>query len=182
LELRDQNIPQYLGALDQLAYELVQNVNSIHSTAYDLDGNPGNDFFSSLTGVNGAARAIALDAGLAGDSRKIAVSYEINGMGNGAAIALGNLMNAHVFTGGSILEQYRGFIYTLGSDTANANQGMRQHEALLSQLENRRQEVSGVSIDEEAVKILQFQRSFEASARVVQAVDELLQADADARS
>jgi len=175
LELRDQNIPQYRGALDQLAYELVQNVNSIHSAAYDLDGNTGNDFFASLTGVNGAAQSISLDAGVSADPRKIAVSTETNGMGNGAAIALGNLMNAPVSTGGSILDQYRGFIYTLGSDTASADQGMKQHEALLNQLENRRQEVSGVSIDEETVKILQFQRSFEASARVVKAVDELLQ-------
>jgi flagellar hook-associated protein 1 FlgK len=75
----------------------------------------------------------------------------------------------------AIVEQYRGFIYTLGSDTANADLGMRQHEALVNQLENRRQEVSGVSIDEETVKIIQFQRAFEASARVVRAVDELLQ-------
>jgi flagellar hook-associated protein 1 FlgK len=80
-----------------------------------------------------------------------------------------------VFSGGSVIEQYRGFIYTLGSDTANADLGMRQHEALLAQLENRRQQVSGVSIDEETIQILQFQRSFEASARVVKVVDELLQ-------
>ena len=175
LDLRDQNIPQYLGALDQLAFELVQNVNSIHVAGYDLNGNSGNNFFAPLTGVAGAAQAIALDPGVAGDPKKIAASDVANGTGNGNALALGNLQNASVFSGGSIIEQYRSFIYNLGSDTANADLGEKQHQALLTQLENRRQQVSGVSIDEETIKILQFQRSFEASARVVKAVDELLQ-------
>jgi flagellar hook-associated protein 1 len=175
LDLRDQNIPQYLAALDQLAFELVQEVNSVHAAGYDLYGNTGNNFFTPLTGVAGSALAISVDAAIDADPRTIAASDVANGTGNGTAMALANLQNASVFTGGSVIEQYRSFVYTLGSDTANANVSMRQHEALLTQLENRRQQVSGVSIDEETVKILQFQRSFEASARVVKAVDELLQ-------
>ncbi len=175
LELRDQNIPQYLTALDQLAFELAQNVNSIHAAGYDQYGTSGNNFFAPLTAVAGAAQALTLDPGVVGDPKKIAASDVVNGTGNGNALALGNLQNAAVFSGGSIIEQYRGFIYDLGSDTANADLGARQHQALMTQLENRRQQVSGVSIDEETVKILQFQRSFEASARVVKAVDELLQ-------
>jgi flagellar hook-associated protein 1 FlgK len=175
LELRDDNIPQYSGVLDQLAYEIAEQVNSIHAAGYDLDGNTGINFFTPLTALDGAARSISVDSVITGDSRKIAASDNSSGSGNSTAIALGNLLNADVFSGGTIVEQYRGFIYSLGSDTANASLGMRQHEALLHQLENRRQEVSGVSIDEETVKILQFQRAFEASARVVRAVDELLQ-------
>jgi len=46
---------------------------------------------------------------------------------------------------------------------------------LLAQLQNRRQAISGVSIDEESIQIMQFQRSYEASARMLKAVDELLQ-------
>jgi flagellar hook-associated protein 1 FlgK len=175
LELRDHTIPGYLNSLDTLAYELVQHVNSIHSAGYDLAGHTGNRFFADQPFIAGAAGRIALDAGVAGNYREIAASDDPSGTGNGTAIALGNLLNSQVFTGGSVVEQYRSFIYSVGSDTANADLSMRQHEALLNQLENRRQEVSGVSIDEEAVKILQFQRSFEASARVVKAVDELLQ-------
>jgi flagellar hook-associated protein 1 FlgK len=175
LELRDENVPEYMDTLDALAYGLFEQVNLVHSAGYDLHGHTGTPFFASLAGAEGAARSISLDAGVAGDPRVIAASDDPNGTANGTAIALGNLLNAPVFSGGSIVEQYRGFIYSLGSDTGNADLGMRQHAALLNQLENRRQEVSGVSIDEETVKILQFQRSFEASARVVRAVDELLQ-------
>jgi flagellar hook-associated protein 1 FlgK len=175
LELRDDSIPQYNGVLDRLAYEIAEQVNSVHAAGYDLDGNTGISFFAPLTGVDGAARSIAVDSVITGDPRKIAASDSSSDGGNSTAIALGNLLNAAVFSGGTIVEQYRGFIYSLGSDTGNAALGMRQHEALLNQLENRRQEVSGVSIDEETVKILQFQRAFEASARVVRAVDELLQ-------
>jgi flagellar hook-associated protein 1 FlgK len=175
LELRDDNIPQYNRVLDQLAYEIAEQVNSIHAAGYDLDGNTGINFFTTMTSLDGAARSIAVDPGITGNSRRIAASDVSSDSGNSTAIELGNLLNSPVFTGGTIVEQYRGFIYTLGSDTANADLGMRQHEALVNQLENRRQEVSGVSIDEETVKIIQFQRAFEASARVVRAVDELLQ-------
>jgi flagellar hook-associated protein 1 FlgK len=50
-----------------------------------------------------------------------------------------------------------------------------EHQSLIVQLQNRKQATSGVSIDEEAVQILQFQRAYEASARLIKTVDELLQ-------
>jgi flagellar hook-associated protein 1 FlgK len=175
IELRDSKIPQYMNALDQLAYGLVQQVNSVHSGGYDLYGNTGNRFFAPEPFIAGAAGSLSLVGGVAADYREIAASDDSGGKGNGTAIAIGNLLNAPVFSGASIVEQYRSFVYGVGSDTANADLDAQQHDALLTQLENRRQEVSGVSIDEETVKILQFQRSFEASARVVKAVDDLLQ-------
>jgi flagellar hook-associated protein 1 FlgK len=46
---------------------------------------------------------------------------------------------------------------------------------MLTQLENLRSSISGVSINEETTNILQFQRAFQASARIISVVDELLQ-------
>jgi len=54
-----------------------------------------------------------------------------------------------------------------------------QQTEILTQLENRRQSVSGVSIDEETLQISQFQRAYEASTQLVQVVDELLQVTLD---
>jgi flagellar hook-associated protein 1 FlgK len=42
------------------------------------------------------------------------------------------------------------------------------------QLENQRQQLSGVNIDEEAVNMIEFQHSFQASARFISVIDELL--------
>jgi flagellar hook-associated protein 1 FlgK len=174
-DLRDNNVPAYLAELDQLAYVLTQQVNALHTTAYGLDGSTNNNFFTPIAAVAGAAQAMAVDAGILADAQKIAASRQPNGTGNEAAVELGNLINQSIFASGTVVDHYRNLAYAVGSDTANADLARRQHEGLLNQLENRRQEVSGVSIDEETLMLLRFQRAFEASARVVKAVDELLE-------
>jgi flagellar hook-associated protein 1 FlgK len=166
LDMRDTYVPKYVSALDQLAYEIQGHVNTIHSAGYDLDGNTNINFFAPLASATGASRLIALDPAVAGDSRKIAGT---------AAMQLGNLLHDPVFTGGSLSDQYGTLIYTVGSDVASAKSSMNEHDQLLAQLQNRRQAISGVSIDEESIQILQFQRSYQASARMLKAVDELLQ-------
>jgi flagellar hook-associated protein 1 FlgK len=173
--LRDQYTSSYLNSLDQLAYEIIQEVNAVHSTAYDLDGTTGTNFFAPLGGASGASRSMQLSAVVSANPRRIAAAQQPAGLDNNGALAIGNLLHSAVFTGGSVTDQYRSLVFNVGSDALNAETGLREHEALASQLENRRQALSGVSIDEETVQILQFQRSYEASARLVSAVDELLQ-------
>ena len=175
LQLRDQTIPSYIGQLDQLAYEITQQVNSIHSAASDLDGNSGNKFFTPLTSASGAATSIALSSAVAGSTRKIAASEDGTAGDNSAAIEIGNLLTAPVFTGGSITNQYGSLVYNIGNDTANAQASVQEHDALLTQLKNRQQSLSGVSIDEEAAQVLQCQRSFQASAQMISAVNQMMQ-------
>ena len=72
-------------------------------------------------------------------------------------------------------DQYRSLVFEVGNDTSNAEVSLREHDALAQQIELRRQSMSGVSIDEEAVQMLQFQRAYQASARLLRTVDELSQ-------
>jgi flagellar hook-associated protein 1 FlgK len=174
IELRDTYIPKYAAALDDIAYQMAQQVNSIHSAAYGLDGNTGVNFFTPVS-LTGAASNITLSTDVAGNARMIAASNDPTGNDNGAAIAIGQLLRAPVFAGGaSITDQYGSLVFSVGTDVANANFGVDEHQALITQLQNRRQSVSGVSIDEEAAQILQFQRAFQASAHLVQTIDKLL--------
>lgn len=175
LETRDTYVPKYLAALDQLAYEISQQVNSIHSTAYDLDGNTGINFFASLSSATGAAEALRLSTEVANSARSIAASRLPAGNDNGAATSIGNLLNAPVFSGGTVMDQYGAMVFAIGSDLAMENANVDQQTALLTQLENRRQSISGVSIDEETLQITQFQRAYEASAQMIRMVDELMQ-------
>ncbi|HYR42272.1 MAG TPA: flagellar hook-associated protein FlgK [Terriglobia bacterium] len=177
LQLRDQNIPAYLNQLDQLANAVTQQVNTIHSAAYSLDGNTGINFFAPLGTASGAARAIALSSDVATSTRNIAASQNSTAAGdNAAAIAIGNLLHAPVFSGGgSVTDQYGALVFNIGNDAANAKAGFQEHDALATQLHNRMQSTSGVSVDEETVQILQFQRAFQASAKVISTVDQLLQ-------
>jgi flagellar hook-associated protein 1 FlgK len=166
LQLRDQMIPGYLNQLDQLAYQITQQVNGIHSGAYTLDGNTGINFFAPLSSASGAANAIALSSDVASSTRNIAASQDGTGGDNSAAIAIGNL---------SVTDQYGALVYNVGKDAANAQTGFHEHDALVTQLTNRQQSLSGVSIDEETTNILQFQRSFQASAKLIATVDSMMQ-------
>ncbi len=48
-------------------------------------------------------------------------------------------------------------------------------EAFVNDYESRRQEVSGVNLDEEVSSLVQFQRAFEASARIITVADSMLE-------
>jgi len=166
VDIRDTYAPKYLGALDTLAYEITTRVNSIHASGLDLDGNTNINFFTPLASVTDASRLIALNPAIDGDSRKIAGTV---------AMQLGNLLHDPVFTGGSVTDQYGTLVYNVGADVATAQSNLDEHDQLMAQLQNRRQSMSGVSIDEESIQILQFQRAYQASARLLKTVDDLLQ-------
>lgn len=174
IQVRDQMVPSYLNQLDQLAYQVTQQVNSVHSTAYDLNGNTGINFFTPLTSASGAASSIALSSNVAASTSAIAASRDGTSGDNAAAITIGNLLNAPVSTGNSVTDQYSSLVYNIGNDTANAQASYQEHNALVTQLQNMQQSVSGVSIDEETADILQFQRSFQASAQVISVVNQLM--------
>jgi len=173
--IRDQSIPQYQQALDQIAYDLANQVNAVHAASYDPDGNTGVNFFAPIAATAGAALNLQLNSVIANDPRTIAASNQPSGVGNEAAIALGNLVNALNPPRGTVVEQYRSLVFQIGSETASARIESSQHASMLTQLENMRSSISGVSINEETTNILQFQRAFQASARIVSVVDELLQ-------
>jgi len=175
LEIRDQYIPKYSGALDQLAFDITQKVNSIHSTGYNLAGNNNVNFFAPLSSATDAARQISLSTEVTADPKNIAASSLATGNDNGVALALGDLLHSAVFSGGTVTDQYGSLVFNVGSDLADVQSSQNSHQALLTQMQNRRQSLSGVSIDEEAMQVLQFQRSYEASARLIKVVDELLQ-------
>ena len=174
-EVRDTFVPRYLTKLDQLAYEITQQVNVIHSVSYDRSGNTGVNFFDPLATSADAARQIKVSSAISADLTKIASAKLVAGTDNDAATDIGSLLHKQVFTGGSVVDQYRSLVFTVGNDTTNASGKLEQSAALLHQLQNQRDSVSGVSTDEEAMKIMQFQRAYQASASLIAIVDELLQ-------
>jgi len=70
---------------------------------------------------------------------------------------------------------YSGLVSNVGTMSRGTSDGLKFDENLLSELNNRRESVSGVSLDEEAANLIRFQRSFEAGAKMIKVTDELLQ-------
>jgi len=83
---------------------------------------------------------------------------------------------AKLLSGGTatLADFYAATVGVVGSRTAaTANQAESQ-DLVAKTIDNQRQQVSGVSIDEEMTGMIQFQRAFEASSKIIQVVDDLL--------
>ncbi|MBF7096335.1 flagellar hook-associated protein FlgK [Alkalibacter mobilis] len=77
--------------------------------------------------------------------------------------------------GGVTVEgSFRDVVIKVGISTEHAANMVDNQEALMAQLNNRRESVSGVSIDEEVTNLIKFQRSFEANSRVISTISEML--------
>ncbi len=72
-------------------------------------------------------------------------------------------------------DYYRNIVTSIGTLASNANDANNFDLNLLREIENSREGVSGVSLDEEAVNIIRYQRGFEAAAKMITVADELLQ-------
>jgi flagellar hook-associated protein 1 FlgK len=77
--------------------------------------------------------------------------------------------------GATLSSYYGGLVSTIGSMSRAASDSLTFDDNLLSELNTKRESLSGVSLDEEAANLIRFQRSFQAGAKMIQITDELLQ-------
>ena len=81
-----------------------------------------------------------------------------------------------VFGNGSstLNDHYNSLVGKIGIEAQRANSARDSQADVLGQLKNLRESVSGVSMDEEMTKMIEFQKSFDASARLVRTADEMM--------
>lgn len=175
LAVRDQAIPGYRTALDQIAYDVATAVNAVHATGFDLNGTPGDALFVPPAGVAGAASALQVDAALVADPSRLAAAG-INAPGdNAVARQLADLRDAPISGGRPAAAAWTGLVYRVGSDVHQATRERDSRREIVHQIELLRDSVSGVSVDEEAAMMMRFQRAYEANARFFTVIDEVLQ-------
>ena len=69
---------------------------------------------------------------------------------------------------------YNNIVQKLGNETKEVIRNESNQSKLLGEIDNLRLNVSGVSLDEEMVNLIQFQHSYNASAKVISTIDSLL--------
>jgi flagellar hook-associated protein 1 FlgK len=174
---RDVNIPSYRSQLDTLAYEVVNQVNTLHDAGFTLGGVDAPPFFQPLGAPAGAAQLIALDPTVAANANLIAAGSVAATPGdNGTARALATLRDARVLSGGSatFTSFYTDLVYDVGEDRSVAMSEGNVRAEVVAQIDNLRDSVSGVSLDEEAASMMRFQRAYEANARFFTTVNQTL--------
>ena len=187
LRVRDDLLPAAIRSLDTIAYNLVASVNTVHNAGTGLDGSVG-DFFAALPQVEDAARDIAIDPNVLADTDSIAAGSTSAAGDNRNAVALAALRDAAapLFVPGdppgpatgpsrSVLAHTASVVADVGQQAATL-QATRDRDLRVSEvLENRRDEISGVSLDEEVTALVQLEAAYQANARVMQTVDRLLE-------
>ncbi len=176
-EARDVDIAGMQTSLDQMAYDFATAANAVHGAGFGLDGVSGRPLFAPPGGVAGAARALVVDPGVAGQPNKLAASSTASGLpgGNGNALALAGLAGQPMGAGGTPVERFGTFTAMLGTAQTSASGAMEMRESTLGMAEAMREQSAGVSIDEEMVDLARYQRAFEATMRVLQVADQLLE-------
>ncbi|MFQ5416759.1 MAG: flagellar hook-associated protein FlgK [Myxococcota bacterium] len=187
LRARDTLLPAAIRSLDVLAYNLVTSVNAVQTAGVALDGSSG-DFFVPLGAVEDAARDVALDPAIAANPDKIAAGLTPEPGDNRNALALAALRDtasALALPGDppgppsgpsrTLLEHAAAVVADIGHQVNGLSAAVDQHDRVLEVLEGRRDQVSGVSLDEEMSNLVRLQAAFQANARVLSVVDRLLQ-------
>jgi flagellar hook-associated protein 1 len=152
-------IASFQADLAAVAQSLATSVNGIYNAA------TGTDFFTYGTGADGlpqislnepAVNVTTLAAGTGGPAD------------NSVALAVSRLQ------GGDADSRYKQLVTRMGNAVATAGRQQANAQVLTDNVKDRRDSVSGVSLDEEMTNIIRFQRAYQASARAMSTTDEML--------
>jgi len=173
--------PEMLSNLDKMANEFAIAFNTQHKKGFDMSGKEGLDFFT-VDGANG----ITVNKDILIDPNKIAVSSKNDVTGDGSnALALGDIITkplkstteggeGPLGTNVSVKSFYQQLIGKLAVDNQEARRMAENSGIQQLKVQNDRLSVSAVSLDEEMTNLLKFQHAYNASARSMTAMDELL--------
>ncbi|MEM9070791.1 MAG: flagellar hook-associated protein FlgK [Myxococcota bacterium] len=175
LEARDGALAATAAELDQLAFDVATAYNAEHSAGFGLDGVGGRNLFGAPAAVDGAALNFSV-ALTNRDEVAAAADPTLLPGDNRAALALTNLANEPIALGGTVgaVESYATLVGNAATALQQATLRNDAASASVDQVEALRQSVSGVSVDEAMVDLMQFQRGFQASLQVIQTADEML--------
>jgi len=132
---------------------------------------PGDTFLLSTT--RDAAKNLAVDPALLTDPRQIAAAQTPPPGDNVNALALAQLQDAQVIDGSTFAASYQTLVVSVGAESQQASQLADQQHTALNGLENRRESLSGVSLDEEQVNLIRFQQAYNAAAQFIHIADQL---------
>ncbi len=177
-------IPFYEKKLSYFAETFADKFNEQHKKGYDLNGEKGLDFFVYEKGL-GASNTIRINEEILKDVNKIAASSTKDGEGNidienneniKALIDLRNDKN--FFKGlkgtGTADDYLKSMLSSLGVDGRQSGRFLETQKLLQKNLQERRQSVSGVSVNEEVSDIIKYQKVYTASAKVINTLDTLM--------
>jgi flagellar hook-associated protein 1 FlgK len=178
LEVRDRVIEGLLANMDDMAYQLANKVNAVHRQGYNRFNEKGLDLFVIESGsAFNAASSLSLNKSISAEVGRIATAAIPDSPGdNRVANVIAQLQFKEFMGDGdsTVDEFYNGLVGKVGVTAEQSNIRRDSQKNIVSQLKNLRESISGVSLDEETTKMIEFQKAFDASAKLITTADELL--------
>lgn len=184
-EIRDVFIDSLRNDLNTLAIDLTDAVNDVHATGWFIDpatGLPdtGQNFFKDITATTPPAVPSRRVEVAFTDSRLIAAAGQSTAApgDNEAALRIAQLEVTHRVSGtnDTFDNFFSKMVATVGIEAARNDLALKGAKDATVQLQNLRDGYSGVSLEEEMIDLIQYQRGFESSAKFLATVDEMMNA------
>ncbi|MES2963556.1 MAG: flagellar hook-associated protein FlgK [Bdellovibrionota bacterium] len=176
LEVRDKTINGLLDQVDNMAYTLGSTVNELHQRGFDVYNKQGATFFELPKELKGASANLKLNEAIAKDVGKIASAAQRDAPGdNRVANAISKLQFEGVIgdNKATLDEYYNSMVGEVGIQTRRTTTEQDSQKNIVNQLKNIRESISGVSLDEETTRLIEYQKGFDASARLIRTADEM---------
>ncbi len=183
LELRDEVLPGYMDRLDHLAFTITEEVNNQHRMGRDLNGDPGENFFREVPNKGNVLNADAPEwAGAAAamavvitDTSKVAAGKSSAPGDNENMLAIADLNGKKVDGNETFTSLISTITSDIGSQSARQQLALSSAEDSMTQLTNMKESLTGVSLEEEMINLMKYQRSFQSSAKFLSTVDEMME-------
>lgn len=158
--VRDKIIPDYINQVERFGDSIMDSVNTLHNGGLELSGAVAGDFFQrSASGDLETVfnNPLMVAAAIAGEGRA----------GNSNALAISQLRD-------QMHTEYSKIVTNYAQEADEAGTMATMRSATQANLDTERQSVSGVSLDEEMTNMVKYQHAYNAAARLITTVDEML--------
>jgi flagellar hook-associated protein 1 FlgK len=172
LTARDQQIPAFQSTLDNFAYSLGTQINQVNAQGLDGNGNIGQAIFSLPSSAAGAAGQMGMATT---DPQAIAAAATGEGAtGNTNALQLARVPTTMIIAGQTASGFFTSLLAQVGNAASGAATDNTTQQTMLTQLTSQRNALSGVSLDEEAANLTNYQRAYQAAAKIFSIADQIM--------
>jgi flagellar hook-associated protein 1 FlgK len=165
------------GALNLIAKKVADRVNQLLASGKDPAGNAGAPLFTyDASSAANTARSLAIHPNITANTLA-ALDPGPPQVANGIVLSLAGLGDstaaADTINGQSILDFLNGQTQILGQQVASATASQTVAQQGLTQTQAVRTQVSGVSLNEEAIHVMELQRGYQAISKMIAIIDGL---------
>jgi flagellar hook-associated protein 1 FlgK len=176
LSARDGALGTASTDLDNLAFSFATTINGQNQAGYDLNGNRGGNVFTVGATPANAAATITLDPALASNPSLLAAAgAAASGPGDATNLAaMVATQSAPLANGLDVQKGMAKIVSDFGTAAADSQNAASFSKSMLQNLQDTRSSVSGVSLDDEMVGLMQAQHAYQALAKVITTAGDML--------